>query len=352
MSRLSEGRARRFGSLRNPAEIFARLLSNLRKHGIVRVKGRGFRVIRRAAFSYVGLAAGAVAALACAFPVAAGASSLVDRNATHVRLQVNKENVALMSYTSFGHIKRRVVAWGAVNTLLVPNLSLQQVAFKMSYLGASGPIRTEIVKGTFVNSCKPYRGPKLTWFVTGCTAPDGSFWALQSWQRPAPNYGVAPKTKLEGASELRLSHWSGALPVLTVKQDWAFGGRFDHFYGSYTYLGHPQYGFKTTSYGAPLDKFGILIYLDTFNSAYGSGWHRENSYVTHNPSGIWCYSMNPHGSRPTGKGQAYRMTAQSPGALPDVTWAGKSLGPYDAAKDAAANQEQTQSYSDNVCKPN
>ena len=296
--------------------------------------------------------AAGVAAAAAVFAGGAGASSLLDRNATHVKIQVNNENVAVISYRSFGRIPRRVVTWSALNALPVPNPSLQQQSFKIQYLGATGPIRAEIVKGTFHNACKPYRGPKLAWFVTGCTAADGSFWALQSWQRPLPNYGVRAKSKMEGAYELRLSHFSGPLPLLVAKTDWAFGGKFDHFYGNFTYLGHPQFGFKSTSYGAPLDKFGVLIYLDTYNSAYGAGWHRENSFLTHMNSGIWCYSANPHGSRPPGRGTKYRLTVQSPGVLPDIGMTMSGPGGYDAARDAAANHEQAHSFSDNVCKPN
>ena len=32
----------------------------------------------------------------------------------------------------------------------------------------------------------------LAWFVTACQAADGSYWALQSWQRALPDYGVTP----------------------------------------------------------------------------------------------------------------------------------------------------------------
>ena len=99
----------------------------------------------------------------------AGASSLIDRDASKVSIQVNKDNVALISYhTSLGKVSRRVVAWGALNALPVPNASLKQESFKVQYLGATGPIHTDIVKGTFVNSCKRYTGPKLSWFVTKC----------------------------------------------------------------------------------------------------------------------------------------------------------------------------------------
>ena len=59
--------------------------------------------------------------------------------------------------------------------------------------------------------CLPYDGPPLAWLITACKAPDGSFWALQSWQRLKPNYGGA-----SGAWELHLSHWTGPLPQLVI----------------------------------------------------------------------------------------------------------------------------------------
>ncbi|HEY8237329.1 MAG TPA: hypothetical protein VIF85_11865, partial [Gaiellaceae bacterium] len=59
------------------------------------------------------------------------------------------------------------------------------------------------------------------------------------------------------------------------------------------YQGKPVYGFHTTGLGSPLDGYGRLIYVDTFDSRYGSGWHRENSFVTHRPKGIFCYGFFP-----------------------------------------------------------
>lgn len=308
-------------------------------------------LVRRLVVMLVVLACAAAAAAQ-----AARASNLIDRTtrratAAGVKLQVNNDNVAVLTYRIGGSTVRKVAAWGAVNAI-PPAANLEQQGFKLQYMGVTGRIKTSIVKGTFRNTCRPYRGPKLFWFVTGCTAADGSFWAVQSWQRALPNYGVPSRAPDLNAWELRLSHWSGPLAVLTVGTDWSFGGQFDHFYGALTLGGKPHFGFKTTSYGAPLDKFGILVYLDTFNSAYGKGWKRENSFVTHNPTGIFCYSMNPHGSRPAGKGTKYRMTAIGPGVTPDVVWQGNSPGPYDAEKDKAANEEQAAKYSDKSCRPN
>ena len=39
-----------------------------------------------------------------------------------------------------------------------------------------------------------------------------------------------------------------------------------------------------------------LIYLDTFNSVYGQGWRRDNSFVSHNPTGAFCSGFYPFDS--------------------------------------------------------
>ena len=99
--------------------------------------------------------------------------------------------------------------------------------------------------------------------VAACKAADGSYWALQRWQRLKPNYGGK-----RGEWELRLSHWSGALPVLQLWTDWAYR-RFDHLYGRYTYQGAPVHGFRVTPQGSPLDDYGRNLYVDTRDSRYG-----------------------------------------------------------------------------------
>ena len=119
--------------------------------------------------------------------------------------------------------------------------------------------------GTFPTRCQAYDGPPLVWFVTACKARDGSYWAVQSWQRMLPNYGAAPSGQ-RGAWELRLSHWRGELARLEIELDWAYG-LFDHLFGRLTYRGQPVFGRRATRAGAPLDGLGRNIYLDTFNSA-------------------------------------------------------------------------------------
>ena len=264
---------------------------------------------------------------------------ILARNATNVRLEVNAQGQALVTYRSEGR-HRSVLAWGAINAI-PPTQERDQVNFVLMY--GAAPIR---------NVCGAYRGPPLAWFVTGCTAPDGTHWALQSWQHGLPNYGVEP-TPERAAWELRLSHWSGPLAQLEIKTDWSWHGRFDHLYGRLTYRGRPVHGFRSTSRGVPLDPFGRNIYVDTFNSAYGPGWKRENSFLAHRPSGVFCYSFSPRTGRPPGAGTRYRATVIGPGVTPLVLWEGPEPGPYDSARDEAANLEQRQLLAgDKVCRIN
>jgi hypothetical protein len=137
--------------------------------------------------------------------------------------------------------------------------------------------------------------------------------------------------------------------VLEVKTDWTYR-KFDHLYGRLTYKGQPVHGFRSTSSGRPLDPFGRNIYVDTLDSAYGPGWKRENSFLAHRPTGVFCYGFFPHAGRPPGTGTRYRATVIGPGVTPIVSWEGPAPGPYDAAKDEVANAEQRKLFAgDKLC---
>jgi hypothetical protein len=278
----------------------------------------------------------------------ASASELIDRNAKAVTLQVDRQGRALLTYRAAGRT-RRVLAWGAVNAR-PPHPTVKQVAFRLDYSGGWGAYR-KLVWKTFANACAPYDGPALAWYVTGCRAPDGSYWAVQSWQRMLPNYGLRPTAK-QAVWELRLSHWTGPLPQLVIKQDWAYR-RFHHLYGTYAYVGHPIFGFRVTRTGVPLDTHGRNLYLDTYNSAYGPGWKRENSFLAQNPRGNFCYGFFPHGNRPSGMGERYRATIIGPGVTPDVYWEAAAPGAYDRELDLVANEEQRALAGESkYCRPN
>src|SRR5439155_21932954 len=125
-------------------------------------------------------------------------------------------------------------------------------------------------------------------------------------------------------------------PKLEIGTGWAYG-RYHSLYGRYTYRGQPVYGFSSTRDGRPLDGFGRNIYLDTYDSAYGSGWHRENAFLSHTGSGGFCYGFYPHEVRPSGMGLGYRATVSGPVGLRDVTWEGSAPSSYDPTYDHPAD---------------
>jgi hypothetical protein len=150
---------------------------------------------------------------------------------------------------------------------------------------------------------------------------------------------------------------------------WVYNGRFQQLFGRYTYLGRPVYGFGTTRYGAPTDGYGRLIYLDTHNSVYGSGWRRENSFVPHNPTGAFCYGFYPFdptkggyvhppgqtAMRGPGTGDRYRIFAEGPGVTPDVATTIDGLHPFDRSNPDDVSLQQSMasmllSYGDKSCR--
>jgi hypothetical protein len=281
---------------------------------------------------------------AVAVPSTASASELIDRNASKVSLEVAKNGQALLSYNARGK-RWNVLAWGAVNAL-APTTTRKQVSFKLDYSGGYGTYKRDVWK-TFKNACRPYDGPKLQWLVTACKAPDGSYWAVQAWQRMLSNYGekLTPKSAVW---ELRLSHWKGPVAELTVNLNWAYK-KYHHIFGSFTYLGKPVHGFQSTSVGVPLDTFGRNLYVDTFDSVYGKGWKRENSFLMHKGSGKFCYGFYEHTwagkSYPSGMGTHYRATIIGPGVTPDIYWESEALGAYDLQFDLQMHETQKQFYS-------
>jgi hypothetical protein len=274
----------------------------------------------------------AVVALLVAGP--ASASDRLAFDVTNPRLAVSKDGkTALVTYAGGGAVKH-VLVWGAVNAL-PPSQGVPQVRFKLDYSGGWGS-RRKLVWKTFGNACKPYDGVPLEQLVAACKAPDGSYWALQQWQPGLPHRGFPPWKADQTAWELDVSHWTGRPAELEVHADWAFGTAHDLF-GRLMYAGQPVHGFSTTKGGAPGDRYGRSLFIDTLDSAYGPGWKRETSIVFRNPTGAFCYSFWPTNdvalpgrpARPAGNGRAYRIEVVGPGVTPNLVAELQDPGEYD-----------------------
>jgi hypothetical protein len=269
--------------------------------------------------------------LALSLTGVASGSEIIDRNPQNVRLSVDGNGRALVSYRAHGRAMH-VLVWGAIDARQ-PSSGRPQVAFRKDYSGRQWT--------SFRNRCRAYDGPALAFAVATCAAPDGSYWALQSWRRTLPNFDGTPRNGL-GAWELHVSHWSGSIATLEAWTDWVYGGRYHHLFGRLTYDGKPVYGFSTNRFGSPRDGYGRNVYVDTFNSRYGKGWRRENAFLAHRPTGVFCYGFYPFTPRGPGNGAKYRLTAIGPGVTPDVSITVPGLHDYDPknAADVAYERQQ------------
>jgi hypothetical protein len=287
------------------------------------------------------LAAGAAAISV----VSARASErLADVNVSSPVLRVNEAGEALITYRRSDGSPRRVLVWGAINARQ-PDPAVPQVRFRLDYAGGWGKYRRSYWK-RFPNLCRRYDGPPLVHLVAACKASDGSYWALQSWQRLQPMRGFSPFRPEHSAYELHVSHWMGALAVLDISPNWTYGGAFQGLFGRLTYGDAPVYGFKTPT-ARRADPYARHVYIDTYNSRYGAGWKRDTAIVTHVRNGAFCYSFVPQKPPPgypsddprgPGNGERHRVTVAGPGVTPIVQWEGPGLGVYDHRRDELFNR--------------
>jgi len=259
---------------------------------------------------------------------AAASEALTDTNLKSIALAVNVKGEALLTYVRANGTVRHVLAYGAINANAPTDPNVPQVRFRWDYAGGWGKYRNAGYWKTFKNACAPYDGPALPYLVAACKAPDGTYWALQSWQRLLPLLGFDAWNPAQLAYETHLSHWSGPLPQLEAYAHWTYGGQFQGIFGRLTYLGQPVHGFSSTPDGNPRDRYGRNIFLDTYDSVYGPGWRRESGILVHTPTGTFCHSFVPQkpfpgypstALRPPAPGARYRVTVMGPGVTPVVS---------------------------------
>jgi hypothetical protein len=264
------------------------------------------------------------AAIALSGAGSAAASTLFGRNSTNLHLYVRGDG-ALVTFDASG-VHKRVVVSGAINAL-IPTPGMEQVEFTLNY----GPKRRTQTRFTAGNQCRRYDGPELAFFVTGCKAPDGSYWAIQKWRYWWPFFGYSPWLSYQSDVAFHISHWKGPIAELELFSDWIYtrqGANAPHnVFGRLTYGGVPVYGFRAGNGGRPLDGYGRVVYWESLDSLLGRGWWRLTGILTRNPSGTFCHAMVPlptYSNYPdphvvnAGYGKRYRVYVEGPGVTPLV----------------------------------
>ena len=291
-----------------------------------------------------------IAALAAAVGLAPGASASAGFGDVGVRsptLEVNESGIALVSYGTRAGARRHVLVWGAVDALANPTQGSSQRAFRLDYSGGWKSRHDARYWRRFRNACRRYDGPRLPFFVAGCKAPDGSYWALQAWSRNLPMRGLDPWTERQRQPELHVSHWTGALPRLEVYRHYTYGNANQGFFGRLTYRGAPVYGTRSPSPRVH-DPWARNVSIDVLDSDYGPGWKHDTAITTHRGNGGFCYTFTPqappHGYPSgwrggNGLGRRYRVTVMGPGVTPIVQWEGPRLDTLVPAQQAAATRK-------------
>jgi hypothetical protein len=289
----------------------------------------------------------AVLAGAAWLPAGAGAAILGDTDVRDPTLKVNAQGTALVEYTTKAGVRRHVLVWGALNGL--PHQGgpgSRQQRFELDYSGGWRSRSNPRYWRTIRNGCSPYDGPELPFFVTGCKAPDGTYWALQAWRRNLPMRGFAPWTAKQRGVELHVSHWSGEPARLEVYRHWTYGRRHQGIFGRLLYRSKPVYGTRTAS-ATVRDEWARNVSIDTFDSDYGPGWKHDTAIATHTGNGGFCYSfvrqappVSYPSSRPrgTGLGKLHRVSVIGPGVTPIVQVTLPRLTRFDAAAQRAATR--------------
>jgi len=228
------------------------------------------------------LTLGILAALA--LPLAAEASIKIAGNASNPSLRVNARGVATVTWTKNGrHFSAVVTRSGRVRYL------------------RRAPGRDVSVPSSAV---------ALPMLVMLRQTPDGRLWALQSWRRLRT-----------GPVELRLSRWRGAPTTLAFRTQ-CCKWRSEVVRGRASYHGRPIIGFRWSRQGAPLDRFGRVVYIDSFRRG---SWMRLMGVAARRPAGQFLLWIRPHW-----RGASYRARITGPNwgqtLAPDVeAWAASSL---------------------------
>ena len=260
-------------------------------------------------------------------------------------LAVNAKGEAVVTYMRSGGKVRHVLAWGAINANAPVDPAVEAGPVQVGLRRRLGQVPQRVVlEARSRTPARPYDGPELPYLVAACKAPDGTYWALQSWQRGLPLLGFDPWKPAQTAFELHLSHWSGDLPKLEVVRPLDVR----------RLLAGPLRPAQLSRPARP--RLRLDGRRQPARPLRPQRLHRHVQLrlrrrlaarvgiLAHTPTGTFCHSFVPQkpfpgypsqDMRPPAPGEKYRVTVMGPGVTPVVAWEGRGLTSADRASAAS-----------------
>ena len=170
------------------------------------------------------------------------------------------------------------------------------------------------------------RRPALAWNVTALQGARRLATGRSSRGSACCRTTASTPNATQAVWELRLSHWTGDLPVLTIDTDWAWH-QWDHLFGTFTYDGQPVFGFKSTPGRQPARHVRPQPLRRHVRLGLRHGLEaREQLPDAHRTPASSVTASTRTARHPAGKGTKYRATVEGPGVTPDVMWQGDAPG--------------------------
>ena len=257
---------------------------------------------------------------------------------------------------------RHVLVWGAINARTPDSRP------------AAGPLLARLHGRPAAAAARPSGSASAT-PAAATTAPssatsspaarrrDGSYWALQRWQRNLPIRGLAAVDAWQRAYELRLSHWVGPLAQVESTRTGRSRRRAGHL-RPHDIRGKPVHGFHTPSTASRRDTYGrcrlhrharlgIRAGLEA-RRRQGAPSQERRLLLQLRPPGAAARLPDDRAPRGPGNGDRHRVTAMGPGVTPVDPLGGRGSRPLRRARATRTTTRSSTGSSgadDAVCTP-
>ena len=200
--------------------------------------------------------------------------------------------------------------------------------------------RAAAANGALQEHLPAVRRPAARVVLAGCKASDGSYWALQMWQRMLPNLGYVPWTHGQKVWEVHVSHWTarsrrsrrmrtGSTPAASTRSSAGRPTRQAHLRVQDDEVGQPARLLRSPDLPRHA-RLRVRDGLATGELVRRAQAERHVLLRLLSTSAVRRLPAPAFG-RLAGNGSRYRLTLYGPGVTPDVAVYVNGLPDYDKA---------------------